>query len=346
MDEVTNAPSDGVVEATAIATTVPAATEAPAPPSARDALDKAFETVFDEKPATGRDEAGRFAAKTKAEGSADPEGTPELPPGAEPAPKPLMAPQRFSKAAQDAWAQAPEPVRAETERAITELTQGLEKYKGSAEAFEPVRRFDEMAKASGTTLDQALERYVGIEQALRKDFVGGLAAICRNYGLDPRAVAQHLAGAPQQGGQSPEVASLKAEIAELKRNVGGVSQSFAERDALAKIEAFAASAPEFESVSETVAKLLKSGYAADLQGAYDAAIRLNPEVAARIEAAKAAKQSPAAPAAPPTPDQPSAHTRKAGLSISGSPSGSNPGSRKPAGTTREALDRAFSQIGL
>jgi hypothetical protein len=172
------------------------------------------------------------------------------------------------------------------------------------------------------------------------------ADICRNYGVDPRAVAQHLAGAPQQGGQSPEVASLKAEIAELKRNVGGVSQSFAERDALAKIEAFAASAPEFESVSETVAKLLKSGFATDLQGAYDAAIRLNPDVAARIEAAKAAKQSPAAPAAPPTPDQPPAHTRKAGLSISGSPSGSNPGSRKPAGSTREALDRAFSQIGL
>lgn len=208
-----------------------------------------------------------------------------------------------------------------------------------------MRRYAEMAQASGTTLDKALERYVGIEAALRSDFVGGIAAICRNYGVDPRAVAQHLVGAQAQGGASPEVAALKAEIAELKRNVGGVTQSAAERDALVKIEAFARDAPEFDAVSETVARLLQSGYATTIKDAYEAAVRLTPDVAARIEAAKAAK---AAAEKPPekTPAEPAAHTRKAGLSVTGSPSGSNPGSRKPAGSTREALDRAFSQIGL
>lgn len=339
MEDVQNAPSNGVSD-----TALP---ESNAVPSISDALSKAFDTVNQTtegqaQPASeGQQRApdGKFAPKTAA-APADGQ-TPA--PAAEPPATSVPAPARFAKAAQEVWAQAPEAVRTEVARMESELTAGLQKYKESAEAFEPLRQFDAMAKQGGTTLPQALTAYVNMENLLRADPVKGMVAVCQNLGIDPAQMAQALSGQQGGGGASPEVASLKAEIAALRQELGGVAQGYQEiemKPVRASVEEFAAKNPLFNYVADDIAKAIEAqkqaGQQPNLEEAYKSALALHPHLAAT------AAQT-AAPAAP-QPDP--AQTRKAALSVTGSPSVSNTSTRKPAGSTREALDNAFAATGL
>jgi hypothetical protein len=324
--------------------------EANAVPSISDALSKAFDTVnqgteqqaapASEVPARSPD--GKFAAKPT---EAPAEGQ-EQPAAVETQPVTTAPPARFVKAAQEAWAQAPEIIRTEVARMEQELTQGLQKYKESHEAFEPLRQFDVMAKQGGTTLPEALSAYVGMENLLRADPVKGMVAVCQNLGIDPAQMAQALAGQQTSGGAAPEVASLKAEIAQLRQELSGVAQGYQEielRPVKTQVEEFAAKNPLFNYVADDIAKQIaaqkEAGRTPSLEEAYQAALALHPHLAA-VAAQTAA---PAAPQ-PTTPDP--AQTRKASLSITGSPSVSNTSTRKPAGSTREALDSAFASVGL
>jgi hypothetical protein len=92
----------------------------------------------------------------------------------------------------------------------------------------------------------------------------------------------------------------------------------------------------FDQVSDTIVRMIDTGFASDLSDACEKAVRLNPGVAARIEADRKAR----------LPD-PAQTRQKAQLSITGTPaSGSHPMARKPAGSIREALTQAASQVGL
>ena len=334
MDIETSAPSDGGHES--ISTPVDST---PAPiASTRDALVKAFDTVNRDTPAAPIDSGnrgpdGRFTSKAPVEPLA---GNEPARPAAEPAQAApvapsIAAPQRFAKAAQDAWAQAPEPVRAEVARMEAELTRGIQEHQ---QRWEPLKRFDEMARSGGTTLDAALSSYVNMENMLRADPVRGMVELCKNMGVDPVQMAQALAGQQSSGGTSPEFAAMKAELEAMRAELSGVGRSFTERDTIAQVESFAKNNPRFDELSGDIAEMLRTGYAKDLPDAYAKAERLNP---APVQPAQAAPAKPA----------PEAQTRKASLSITGSPaSGSNPSSRKPAGSTREALASAFAQVGL
>lgn len=324
--------------------------EANAVPSISDALSRAFDTVNQttteqttapatEGPARAPD--GKFAPKA-AERPADGQE-----PAAAPVTPPVTAtpPARFVKAAQEAWAQAPEVIRTEVARMEAELTQGLQKYKTDAEAYEPLRQFDAMARQSGTTAADAFGAYVNMENLLRSDPVKGMVAVCQNLGIAPAQMAQALSGQQTSGGVAPEVASLKAEIAALKQEISGVAGKYQEielRPVQQQVEDFASKNPLFNYVADDIAKHVAAQKAAgrtpDLQEAYSAALALHPHLAA------VAAQT-AAPAAPTTTPDP-AQTRKASLSITGSPSVSNTSTRKPAGSTREALDSAFASVGL
>lgn len=339
MEDVQNAPSNGASD-----TALP---EANAVPSISDALSKAFDTV--NQPAEGqaqqasdgqqRGPDGKFAPKAEA---APADG--QMPaPAVEAPPVAVPPPARFAKAAQDAWAQAPEAVRAEVARMETELTAGLQKYKESAEAFEPLRQFDAMAKQGGTTLPQALSAYVNMENLLRSDPVKGMVAVCQNLGVDPVQIAQALAGQQSSGGASPEVAALKAELAALRQELTGVAQGYQEielKPVKASVEEFASKNPLFNYIADDIAKAIEAqkqaGQQPNLEEAYKAALAQHPHLAAQVA------QTAAPAALQPDPAQ----TRKAALSVTGSPSVSNTSTRKPAGSTREALDSAFASVGL
>lgn len=250
-------------------------------------------------------------------------------------------PSRFSADAKAAWATAPEPVKAEVTRAIKELEGGIQQYQ---QAFEPYKDFDKQLRANGQTFKEVFDHYTGIESLLAQDPIKGLDTICRNLGTSLQSVAAQIMGQPQDQQRTQAdsyISELKAEITELKKQVGGVTttiQSQQEKALLDQIDAFAADKPRFDELSNDIVFFLNSGRTKDLQEAYALAERLNPAPA----------MAPAAPAAPAATTQTvSPQTRKGQLSPSGAPaSGSNPASRKPPESPRDALQRAFASVGI
>jgi hypothetical protein len=320
----------------------------------RGAIDRAFasleETTKPAEPTTEdrpRGPDGKFAPKETAEAVANPAEKPvseQKPVDAtvepeKPATTFVEPPKRFSPDAKAAWDKAPEPVRAEVTRAVTELEKGLAEYQ---QRWEPLKEYDALARQHGTTIDTALKNYIGIEQKLAADQVAGLTQICENMGFSLRDVAAHVMGqTPDQAASATDAANrqLRQELAALKQELSGVSttiKSQTEQATLKQIEAFSADKPRFEELSNDIAFFLQNGRAQDLQEAYNLAERLNP-------APQAPAPAPAVESAPAAPAQP----RKGNLSLSGAPSsGSNPANRKPPSTARDALDTAFARVGM
>lgn len=328
----------------------PAAAE-PRDTSARGAIDRAFDALNKreqagdtlEQPSGQRERNpdGTFKAIEKALDAQQPAKAPDDP--TKPVTPAFEPPSRFSADAKAAWASAPEPIKAEVNRAIKELEGGLQQYQRD---FEPYKDFDRQLKANGQTFKEVFDHYTGMERLLEESPLKGLDQICRNMGLSLEQVAKHVMGQPveqQTQQRDAYVNELKAEIADLKKQVGGVTttiRSQQEKALLDTVESFASDPAHsrFEELANDIMFFINSGRTQDLKEAYQLAERLNP--------APATAMAPqiAAPAAQQT--DPS-HTRKGQLSPSGVPDpGSNPALRKPPASAREALDRAFAATGL
>lgn len=356
-DDAMTVAADAVSIPETQASSAPAETSQPSTPEAtpRGAIERAFAAMNKEKSAeqpatpeaqktTGRDRNpdGTFKPSDDAQQPKDAKQQ-DLPTddAAKVATTFSDAPGRFSADAKAAWATAPEPVKAEVTRAIKELEGGIHQYQ---QAFEPYRDFDKQLRANGQTFKEVFDHYTGIEQLLAQDPVKGLDTICRNLGTSLQSVAAQIMGQPQDQQRTQAdayISELKNEIADLKKQVGGVTstiQSQQEKALLDKIDAFASDKPRFDELANDIAFFLNSGRTQDLQEAYELAERLNPAPAV----------APAAPAAPAAQSQTTPpQTRKGHLSPSGAPaSGSNPANRKPPESPRDALQRAFASVGI
>jgi len=184
---------------------------------------------------------------------------------------PEPPPKRFTAAAKEAWASAPETVRAEMLRLEAELTAGLRKYQAAAARDASLAEFHTMAAKGGTTVREALSRYVNLESQLRTDPVKGLEIICQNIGMSLREVAANVLGLTPDQGQS------EADPA---------------HESVTKFAADPAHA-RFEELSEDIAFFLKSGRTEDLAEAYRLAERLNPVLSKQIQVVAAAASLPA-----------------------------------------------------
>lgn len=334
--------------------TEPQAAPDPKPVSTREALEKAAAKVEKDtkepadrgkdmpKPvqseAQKRDETGKFAPKADQQ---QPVQEPNKAPEQAKATHHNDAPARFSTDAKAAWATAPESVRAETHRAIRELEQGYEKHRAAADAYEDIREFDDLAKRSGTTMRQAMSNYVGIEMLLRQDPIAGLEQVANNVGFSLRDIAAHILGQSPDQVQSQTdatVRALKQEIAELRSQVGGVSntvQGQRTAETVKAIEEFADNNPRFEELADDIEFFLTSGRAKTLDEAYGLAERLNP-----------APRSTHSPALTPPSADITAQTVKGSRSVTGAPGpGSDPVAGKPSSSIRDALKRAAAAAG-
>lgn len=245
---------------------------------------------------------------------------------------------------------------ADAKRRFTELTQGIEKHKSTAESWSKVQRYDEMARQSGKSLDIVLDEYVNMENLLRERPMEGFAMLAQRLGINPADAGQALVQMAQgQQYQAPQPQQRYLTLEEARALARQESEAlYSERTALEQIEKFKADHPRFEELQEDIAGMLahpriKALPASEkLKAAYDAAERLNP--AAIAPATPAAPQTPAAATTTPAvqPAQPDPKTKaKANLSITGSPEGgSNPATRKIPGSTGDALDAAFARVGL
>lgn len=290
------------------------------------AKDEAVEPEAEVKPEYGpaRGPDGKFAPKeAKPEQAAEPKAD-DKPNTAEP-------PSRIAANAKADWSKAPESIRAEFHRAVKEMEQGIEQYREQADRVKPLEPFYQMAEQSGVKLEDALGRYVNLENMLRKDPARGLQEVARNMGMAPQQAAALLTG--QQPGQvdprDRELMDLRQQVQQLSQGYGQVQQTFQqqrEQQVMGQIESFAAEHPRFNELADDIAKMLDTGFANDLADAYEKADRLKPAPA---------PQPQAAPTAPAQTRQPK--------SLTGAPSpGSNPkANRAPSKSPREALSRAF-----
>jgi hypothetical protein len=315
---------------------------------------KAADATTVEEREDGRDEKGRFKAKDTAasvegqklpEAAADKTKTPvadKVPGGhAEP-------PARFSADAKAAWATAPEAVRAETHRALKELSDGLSQYQ---QVFEPLKPFYQLAQKFDTTVHETLERYVGLDFALvsnrPEERLGAIEKVLDYAGISPKEYAAFIMGQKPDEEQSQNdrtIRELRQELAELKNQMGGVSKSLQQRredETLKQVEAFAEENPRLKELEfqKLVFRLLSTHMADDLKSAFDMASRLNPAPADSTQTTAASTAATTRPNA--------AQTRNGNLSITGGPgSGSNPAKRKAPSTARESVDNAFASLGL
>jgi len=244
------------------------------------------------------------------------------------------------------WHATPESVRGDVHRVAQEFTRFYQRTKADVEAMKPIKRFHDMAVAHGTTLERALTSYVGMEQKLRTDLIGGLDTIVNNLRLKTvdgqpitmRDVAYHvLSQTPeqvrlmQQGNQQQaaanQIGALHQQIANLQNTVTQMHNQQRFIQTRAGVDQFADSRPRFDELADLIKQEIDLGF--DLDTAYRRAELLRPTTHADQTRNTSAQTRP-------TTDR----------SISGAPAGSN-GSRPPQKNIgrREAIADAMKRAG-
>jgi hypothetical protein len=257
-------------------------------------------------------------------------------------------PARFSPAAKEKWAEAPEEVRAETERAVKELTAGFEKHRAAAERDSSLNEYHDLAAKGGTDVKTALSKYVGMENLLRQDVVKGFAEICKNAGLNLHDVAAKILNQAPDEARSQSDATIRDLTARLERAEAAVGTIHQERQqavtetTTASVAKFAAENPRFEELSDDIAFFLKTR-TKDLAEAYKLAERLNPASVIPAPAPAPAAVASSAPAAALklVPPALSSSSDAGSKSIAGTPTaGSDPVRKQPSNSIREAIRKA------
>ena len=319
-----------------------------------DALDNAFDSVFEDQPemqsGRARDDKGRFAPKAETpEQPAKVETKPEaevkaddIKPETDKEPKafnPDEPPSRLSADAKAVWKAAPVEVRADIHRAFSEMEQGIIKYRQDATAYQAIQPYENLAKQYGMNLQGVLSDYAGMSQMMATDPVKVFDTLAQRHGFTLQEVAAHVLqqDLDEFATQTAEqIKTLQRENAELKRQTQDYTGR-QQQEIQGFVAEFAVKNPRYEELEQTIAGVLRSGLVSAqdprqrLQEAYTIAERLKPGPQ---------QQAPQNPAL-------AVQTRKGQLSVTGAPgSGSDPARRKPPASAGEAVERALNAFGL
>lgn len=139
----------------------------------------------------------------------------------------------------------------------------------------------------------ALEHLFELSDMAGRDFPGFVRFLAGQRGVDLNGLAQALVG--QQASGDPTINALQRELAELKSKLGSREQAEdqeQQRKALTLIDEFKGRKsdkgdllhPHFETVRESIGRLLKSGAADTLEKAYAIALATDDKLQAQIKA--------------------------------------------------------------
>lgn len=259
---------------------------------------------------------------------------------------------RMSEQAKAAWADTPEHVRADVHRVHQEFVQAYQTHKADVDAMTEIRHFQHMATQHGTTLKTALTNYVGMENKLRADPIGGLEQLVYNLNLKAdnggrvtlRDIAHHvMTRTPeqlrqmQQGnvqqGQQQGMSQLHQEVAGLRQTVQQMHTERQFTQLRGGVDSFADDGqhPRFDELGDIIHEEVARGYS--LEDAYRRAELLRPTTQAVQNRAQPAQ------------------SRDTDRSISGAPaaaSGSSPkatsGKLAKAVGRREAIGNAIRHV--
>lgn len=258
----------------------------------------------------------------------------------------LAPPPGWSPAAKAAYAKLPPEVQEAVARREQEVNNGfarLRDYKGLEEAAE-------MARASGTTLKEAFDRYRAAEDALDRDFGGGVVELCQMYGVHPMQLAHHIAA--QYGGQAgpargqgtmqqldPQTNLIAQRLAGIEEVVSTLKSEHERQEQEAingYVSDFGSQHMYYEDVRHEMAHLIRAGLANSLEEAYDKACWANPQIRDLLIKEQAAPQDAAA--------RVSQARRASGSLRTGAPAGTPSGSS--TNSIRAALENAWGEASV
>lgn len=202
------------------------------------------------------------------------------------------APARFLPKAKELWGNTPNPVKDEVHRFYQEVENERKANEAVTKEWEGLKQYDQMAKANGTSIREALDNYTRVDKMLRTDPVNGIAEVLKIAGVTPQQYAQYVLGQSQDGqqqpqqqrGPAPEVQQLQSQVQQLTQAL----QSFQQEKVLENahktlVDPFKADHPRFDELEPVMAHLINSGFVPQnltpqqkMEAAYDMAERLSP----------------------------------------------------------------------
>ena len=235
---------------------------------------------------TVRDEAGRFAPKVKAEPAE---------PVAEPVEEPVWRkpPASWKKEYHEYWSKADPKIQEYAWQREEQMRKGVEPLLSKAqfadEMKEAIAPYETTIAGLGIKPAQAVKALMEADYTLRtstpEQRIAYFQQLAAQYGVNlggaqPTPVDQNLYALQNQ------LAQVRGEVLTWKQQ-----QEQAQNAALlSEINDFAAKAEHFEDARPVMVNLLQSGLASTLDEAYDKAIRLDPALFERVQAAQQAAE--------------------------------------------------------
>lgn len=98
------------------------------------------------------------------------------------------APARLTDESRGMWRSTPRAIKAEFHRLDSELGRIQSEAREAIETHNSLRTYNDMARQAGTTLKDAMDRYVNFDKALASDFGKGITGIAQSFGKSPQEV--------------------------------------------------------------------------------------------------------------------------------------------------------------
>lgn len=287
---------------------VPAQSPAPAekpvkdakPPTIREALNKSIAEARVEEAKRARAADGKF---TKLDGAAEKPATAEVQPESkdvqpETASKPFAPPPGFSAETKAFLATLPadHPIKRDLEKRETEVSTGFKQYSDKAKQYEAI---DQIIAPVRSTFQQAglqsdadaIKALLGWEAGFRNPATRTTAFqdLARAYGFDlSTLVPSSQSGSPSAAQDIPDqlrpVIDQFGQVSQQVQQVASRVETWEQQQVAEKLTAFASNHPHFEAVRTQMGQLMTAGMVkpGDLEGAYQMAIKVHPEVSAKI----------------------------------------------------------------
>ncbi len=270
-------------------------------------------------------------------------------------------PARFLPKAKEVWSNVPNAVKAEISRLTQEHEAETRQYQEDRQFRSELKEYENLAKRVGTTVKQAMDRYVGIDKALNDPNplkrAQTVLALMTEHGVDPLKFAEEIVKNRQHFQNAPRpdptvhraVNSTNNEVAQLKQELASFRQEIAAQKYETGLFAeFRRQYPSFDEHRQSIATVLNSGIIEKLHGsglsdrdrleiAYSMAV---PNSVRAVESVK----EPEFPA-PELPDDQPQDNVAGRKSITGAPNGVNT-ERKRKKTPDEAIQSALDRYGL
>lgn len=255
---------------------------------------EATESVKSERP---RDESGKFAKTSQQSEASVTEASDDNYEQEEVKVETKPRPSSWKKDYEEHWGKLDPTLQDYIQQREADYAKGVSTYKNqwdmAAPIVEAIRPFEQTLKQNNidparwiSQLGNAHSQlvYGSPEQKLQM-----FAQLANDYGVN-------LGQLTGQTGYDPQFSQLAQELNQIK-NQWTSFQSQQEMQEQAQLQneiaSFKDDKPYFDEVRETMAGLLQSGMANDLQSAYDKAIRLNDDVFQRVSATHAQKSEAA-----------------------------------------------------